>query len=920
MSTHPATLPSTVDRAPSAGLDAAIRDPPLDLRERLALAALERRMLGSAAELPVVAGRYELRDEIGAGGMGVVRRAYDRELRRVVAMKFLRLGRSGAAADEGRLVAEAQALARLSHPNVVAVFDVRADDDACWVAMEYIRGTDVPRWLAHMQPEPHEIVAAFVQAASGLAAAHAAGLVHRDVKPSNIMIGDDGRVRVVDFGLARSVLAPGRAAPIERVGVPTAPGDDRTPLGCVVGTPGYTAPELLAGGPASPASDQFSWCVALFEALARRRPYEPAALLGAGRGGRLPRAGAAELPIARELQRILARGLAARPEQRWPSMRALVAAIESAQPRRRWRRTAAGLLATVAGLGLALRSSATPTSPACDGGQTPWTVARRDALMAAFAATDEPYAREAADHAAARLERWALDYADARATLCRPGRAAKANHVAVAGACLDRAALEVDALVELLVEADATAVQRSAGALGSIHDPDECLRPTQPTAADRMDAATRTRLETELAQAAARTRAGRPDLAEPRLAALIVEAARDDATDLVARAHFHRGVALRDLWREDQAHTALSDAYFEALRIDDVPLAIRALVVLVLVDGDRLGRVDDAQQWARHAHALLDANALGPEIEAQLLHAEAAAAVGRGEYELAVAAAEAAISRQAEAPRPDPLNLAWSLHTLGNARHELEQFALARDAHARARELAIEVIGDAHPDIALIDSGLAGDLLRLGQVAEALATYTRVLAHREREGRDPAVAQAHNNLAVTYETMGRLDDAARHYERAVALYERSGARARPNAAATHYNLGHVDYRRGRTIDAAVHFRRALELREALFPPEHPSIAATMSALAVALEDDRRFDEAQALHLAVLQLRERVDPSRLEVGHALYNLGLHADKRGDRAAAIDWLGRARVHADAHAPVEFQTEVRGELGRILATPTR
>ena len=124
----------------------------------------------------------------------------------------------------------------------------------------------------------------------------------------------------------------------------------------MVGTPGYTAPELLAGGPASPASDQFSWCVALFEALARRRPYEPAALLGAGRGGRLPRAGAAELPIARELQRILARGLAARPEQRWPSMRALVAAIESAQPRRRWRRTAAGLLATVAGLGLALHA------------------------------------------------------------------------------------------------------------------------------------------------------------------------------------------------------------------------------------------------------------------------------------------------------------------------------------------------------------------------------------------------------------------------------------------------------------------------------------------------------------------------------------------------------------------------------------
>lgn len=911
---HPATLAPTVDRASSAGPGAVLRDAPLDLRERLALAALERRMLGSTAEPPVVAGRYELRDEIGAGGMGVVRRAYDRELRRVVAMKFLRLGRGGAAVDEARLVAEAQALARLSHPNVVAVYDVRATEDACWVAMEYIRGTDIPRWLSRERPEPHEIVAAFVQAARGLAAAHAAGLVHRDVKPSNLVVGDDGRVRVVDFGLARNVLATGDATSVAIVGGPSTTGDDLTPLGSVVGTPGYTAPELLAGGPAGAASDQFSWCVSLFEALTRRRPHDHATLLAAGLHGTPPQLRTADLPIDRGLRRIVARGLAMRPERRWPSMQALIAAIESAQSGRRRRTVAVGVLA-LAGVGLALKPSA-PDTATCVVDAPPWTSTERDAVRAAFLATHEPYAEDAADHAASRLERWAQAYADARTTLCDGPPRIPAG----ARACLDRAALQVDALVDVFVDADATAVQRSAAALASIDEPHECLRTSTAAPPDRMEAGTRARLEGALANATAQTRAGRPDLAEPRLATLLVEAARDDATDLVARAHFHRGVALRDLWREEQAHSALSDAYFEALRIDDVPLAVRALVGLVLVDGERLGRVDDAQQWARHAHALLDASELGPSLEAQLLHAESAAAVGRGEYGAAVAAAEAAIARQEAASPPDTLDLAWSLHTLGNARHEQAEFELAREAHARARALAVASLGASHPDVALIDTGLAGDLLQLGQADEALAIFSRVLAQREREGLDPALAQAHNNVAVTDEALGRSDEAIRHYRRAIELFERSSARTRPNAAASHYNLGHVHYRLGDPAEAAVHFRRALELREALFPPEHPSVVATMNALAVALEDAGRFDEAHALHLAGLQLRERVDPAQVEVGHALYNLGLHADKRGDRASAIAWLERARTHAEAHAPAAFQAEVRAELGRVIAAPMR
>ncbi len=851
--------------------------------------------------------------------MGVVRRAWDRELHRVVALKFLRVGPQPDPGFARRLMHEAQALARLAHPNVVAVYDVGPAEDSYYVAMEYIRGADVLQWLAQEQPQWRAIVSVFVQVAHGLAAAHDAGLVHRDVKPSNVVLGEDGRARVVDFGLA---LARAGAGPRghEHDAAPRSWSSTATPPGSVLGTPGYTAPEQIAGAPADAASDQFAWCVSLFEALWHRRPYDATALQRAAAGAALP--WPSQPPprdaVPRWLLAILRRGLQADPTRRWPSMRALAAAIEARLARRS---RAPWLLGTVA-LGTIAAALALPraeAAPLCRAdADAPWPRDGGTALALAFGRSDAPFAATAADHAIARLDRWSQRWDEARATVC----SARQSASPAALRCLEHSAADARATFALLSEATPDVVAHATDAVAALDDPTTCLRATEAPAQLGDDAiAARRSIEDAIAQAAASNRAGRAAEAADALAAIVAQLQPDEsAIDLRARARLRLGDALHDLSREQAAHDALADAYFEALRVDDPRTATEALIMLVLVDGERLGHSDDAARWARHAHALLAAAALGPRIEGRLLQVEAAAHVVRGQPQAAIEAATAALDRFATAADTEPLDVAWTLHTLANARQEAREFAAALADHERARAMAAGVLGEGHPDLQLVDSGIAGDLLALGRGDEARARYEAVLARLQRDGDPAAIARAHNNLAVTFEALARPDDAEAHYRSAVAAYEAAGASAWPAAAATLYNLGHLHYRRGRVREAADDFRRCLELRRGLLEPDHPALAATTTALAAALEDSGEFDEALALHLAALELRERIDPAALAVGHALFNLGLHHDKRGQFATAAQWLERALEHAREHHHDDFAAEAAQELARVQARASR
>ncbi|MGE5183619.1 MAG: serine/threonine-protein kinase, partial [Acidobacteriota bacterium] len=283
-----------------------------------------------APELGTTLGRYRLERTLGEGGMGVVHAAFDPDLERRVALKVLRAS-DGDEANK-RLLREARAMARLTHANVVTVHEVGSANGRDYVAMELIDGGTLADWLRGEKRTPDEIVAAFVAAGRGLAAAHAAGLVHRDFKPHNVLRRRDGRVCVTDFGLARGVDAlPSALEATMRLTTPAentpSPLSGLTATGSVLGTPAYMAPEQWAGGTIGPAADQFGFCVALWEALTGERPFSGATIEELKREVRRgpEKLDASKLP--RWLRRVLVRGLDPDPDERWPSMDALLVAL-----------------------------------------------------------------------------------------------------------------------------------------------------------------------------------------------------------------------------------------------------------------------------------------------------------------------------------------------------------------------------------------------------------------------------------------------------------------------------------------------------------------------------------------------------------------------------------------------------------------
>ena len=387
-------------------------------------------------------GRYVILERIGAGAMGVVYGAYDPQLDRKIALKLLRgIGAGAAPLARARMMREAKAMARLQHPNVAAVHDVGvAEDDRVFLATEFLAGGTLHAWLEAKTRTWREIVAVFNQAGRGLAAAHAEGLVHRDFKPDNVLLDKEGRARVVDFGLARNIEAadaeskngggtidlgramsdveapredphpPPRYDPNAETGVDTSPSDKLDKLtrtGALMGTPAYMAPEQFLGEPTDERTDQFSFCVALYEALYGQRPFEGDTLLSLSvsvTGGNF-RALPKDRDVPAWVRRAVMRGLAIKREARYPSMTALIAALED-DPAIRGRRR----LVAVAIAGVALASALVARQ----------VVARRRAEVERriAAAIDEAEGHVAAARAGAEkireLRRWAFEAFDAQ--------------------------------------------------------------------------------------------------------------------------------------------------------------------------------------------------------------------------------------------------------------------------------------------------------------------------------------------------------------------------------------------------------------------------------------------------------------------------------------------------------------------------
>lgn len=354
-------------------------------------------------------GRYRLGAQLGAGGMGVVYEAYDPDLDRRVALKVIgQSQRTLGAVARDRLLREARAMAKLAHPNIIAIHDVGTVGDEAFVAMELVDGSTLKEWLQTSAPSRDELLDVFLQAGRGLVAAHSIGLVHRDFKPSNVIIGHDGRVRVLDFGLARLVgLTPAMDEP-GPTNDSTRSAGSLTRTGAIVGTPSYMAPEQWTGGELDERTDQFSFCVSLYEALYGVRPFEGTSL--AELASRVAEGKVAAAPaghdVPERLHAAILRGLSPSPAGRHASMQALLDELARARGgravRRRRRRLIGGAIALL--IALVMAAALVARRAGSESPRTALAAANPSRLRIQVADGESPLMARLAEHVAGDAE------------------------------------------------------------------------------------------------------------------------------------------------------------------------------------------------------------------------------------------------------------------------------------------------------------------------------------------------------------------------------------------------------------------------------------------------------------------------------------------------------------------------------------
>jgi eukaryotic-like serine/threonine-protein kinase len=799
---------------------------------------------GSGSELPgrlppgTAVGRYIVRDFIGSGGMGAVYAAHDHSLDRHVALKLVHEARRTPAGHE-RLVREARALARLSHPNVVAVYEIGSHEDELFVAMELVEGSSLREWLDTPRSW-REIVSVFRRAGDGLAAAHDAGIIHRDVKPENLLIDRRGAVWVGDFGLAmirtdaQPVAETATGAPALRAR------EGLTATGAVVGTPAYMAPEQLAGASAIDArADQFAFCVALYEALHGERPFagtcetELAASIAEGRvvAPQRPR------KVPSWLDRAILRGLAAQPEARYPSMHALLAAI-GRDPRAtalRW--SIAGIaLAAVAGVGVGISRMAPDPDPPCRDAEQHllgvWDPMRQVAIEHAFLASGAP----------ARFDTWlqvkrVLDDKTRALTAMRT-EACEATQVRgeqspaildLRMECLDTHLAELRALTDLFLAADAKTVGTAARASRDLDGPEACANTaalrdrgraaTDPLAADRRD---------RLARLRALVLAGKDAAALELGSALATDATR--AGDQVVEATTQALIG-RTLFRQRDlpgAEAALYRAIASGQAAHDHRVAAETWINLVVLATDRV-RYEDAHKNAVVAGGALKQLGGDRVLEARLAESlgvlaqrEGKLAEARTELSRAVALLEQQFGRDHYRTATPLQRLAGIARSAGAAD---EAVTLSR----RARAGLEKELGPDAPDVLTLRVAETGALVDAGRNDEALALIQATLASAERSRLTDRrlIAMLHTNTAIVYRVKGRNLDARTELERAISIHiETSGAETLEVAKAR-FDLAIVLLELKRTDDALAELARALAIQEKLLGPDHPALAMAL---------------------------------------------------------------------------------------------
>jgi tetratricopeptide (TPR) repeat protein/predicted Ser/Thr protein kinase len=856
-----------------------------------------------------VLGRYFILHELGRGGMGVVYAAYDPELDRKIALKLLHPGRSREAAGQARLLREAQALARLAHPNVIHVYDAGTAGDRVFVAMELVDGEPLAAWLAQ-EPRPwRQVLAVFLAAGRGLAAAHAAGLVHRDFKPGNVLLGNDGRVRVLDFGIARP--AGGEEHPEPE---PAALADSRavrlaTPLtraGMVVGTPRYMAPEALGGGRIDARADQFSFCVALHEALYGFPPYagrEPLDLLAETTAGRIqePPAGdwsAAKVPAW--LRRIVLRGLSPDPAQRYASMDELLADLgrDRAAPLKRRAAVAAVLIAVAAGA-FAVYESGQRQARLCTGAAEKlagvWDGARKAAVRRAFLASGRPYAADAWNGVEKSLDAYTRSWTAHRIEACEATRVRGEQSPELLDLrmqCLDRRLREVGALTRLFASGGSGIVERAVQASLGLPGLDECADATALTGPVRAPAgaAARRALEavhTHIAEAHTLWTTGRYADGLPVAAAAVEAAAKLGYAPVEGEALRVRALLEDSANRFDAAEKTLFQTLTAAARGRHDALAARAWIDLVWVSGYRQRKYDEGRRWAGMAAASLarlGGAAAYPEMDADLKSNLGGILDAQGDHAGGLALQQQALALYEKTLGADHPSVGRTLNRIGNAWYDLKRYPEALAAYRQALEQTRRSQGPRHPTVAVRLGNMALVLDAQGRFDESLALQLQGLAIEEQAlgPNHPRISITHGNLAALLVTMRRPQEALEHARRGLAIAEADPDAAPEDLGASWLNVAEALRELERYPEALAGAERAQDLLLKSVGAHHPWTALAESARGQILRAQGHpaeaivaLRESLAGYKAAGEESPEVAWTRFTLARALWDVGEHA---------------------------------------------
>ena len=829
---------------------------------RAALARTRASLFGADVQ-PTRLGRFELLRVLGRGASGVVHRAHDPKLGRDVALKVY--PKHADAELARRIKREARVSAGLDHPNIVTVFDTGEEGGRLWVAMELVEGETLRSSLAKGPKTWSTWKPVVLSIARGIEAAHRLGVVHRDIKPENILLGADGRVAVADFGLA--ALAP-----------TTAPGE--TSVTSAGGTPAYMSPEQLQGTPPGPASDQFSYCVTVFEAVVGHRPFQagsPDAMLRAMRSG--PVAALERAPLPGRLSRVLRRGLALDPADRFPSMTALVSTLEH---NRRWwpavvgTALAAGAVAVVVG-----GESQTCTGGADELAKT-WNDARRTQVAQAFTKVGGPLAVEAWSRVEPRVDARAREWVTFRDEACR--RAPDARTLDAQMRCLDAQRAKIDATLRAFERVSPASVQHSVAMVNALESPVRCALPSEPAPTDARSVA----LRDAVLEAGVAVTSGEHAAAESMAREAVVQAEALGQGPARARALVLQGAAL--LYQGKPATSLLEEAHAQAVEVDDGETQLHAaLLASTASASDR----ESSERWLRTAEALVARIEAPPRLRVLTLDRRGALAGAAGQFDAARASFEEARSViDAEGLQDTDLgarvgqNSAQIAMLQGRIEEAIEQ-------HRRVLEIRKRVLGPHHPTFGTSLAALGTTLVHAKVYDEAEPVLQRALAvFSASVGEDHIYAhKTRLVLAAVLHLRGSLDAARAEYDRILTALERDQPEGGRETIVVLSNLADIAVQQQRLDDAAHAQDRVVELSRR-FDRDTVGFADQLEAMGEIRQLQGRHADALRLFEEAADVEEPLlgaeDPLRLG---ALLGIGVNARAQGRATKAREALERA-----------------------------